>query len=189
MRALSSLPVVTTGVMARITIPNIGRITYMSTPTSYFIQNISWSTVLTNFYYRKSNFIVFNSQGNIASVHPALYTDRNEQSFICDNGFKVVSRYVTIRGKRTEVFNFKDLSGRVICDIDFTQVKPFDEYKDMTARGYTPNRRCYMVFEDGYKEEVNESKYVELKRFIDECVSNCLKNMIAEQSAIKPFND
>ena len=51
-----------------------------------------------------SLFIIINSS-NIASVHPALYTDRNEPSFMCDNGFKVVSRSVTIRSKRTEVIN------------------------------------------------------------------------------------
>lgn len=178
--ALSSLPIVTTGVMTRRVIPNIGTITYLSTPTSCFIQYISWSTTLTRFYHVKSNFITFNSQGNIASVHPALYTDRNEPSFVCDNGFKVVSRYATIRGKRTEVFNFKDLNGHIICDIDFTQVKPFDEYKDMTARGYTPNRRCYMIFEDGYKEEIDENKGIRLESIINECVNRCLKKYLKE---------
>ena len=181
MSALSSLPIVAPGVMTRRVIPNIGTITYLSTPTSYFIQYISWSTILTRFYYVKSNFITFNSQGNITSVHPALYADRNEPSFECDNGFKVVSRFVTVRGKRTEVFNFKDLSGHIICDIDFTQVKPFDEYKDMTARGYTPNRRCYMVFEDGYKEEVNESRNTRLESIINECVDRCLRKYLNEE--------
>ena len=150
-----------------------------------FIQFITWNTLLTNFYYKKSNFIVFTSSSDIASVHPALYTDRNEPSFVCDNGFKVVSRYVTIRGKRTEIFNFKDLDGRIICDIDFTQVKPFDEYKDMTARGYTPNRRCYMVFEDGYKEEVNESRNTRLESIINECVDRCLRKYLKEQMTMK----
>lgn len=47
MSALSSLPIVAPGVMARRVIPNIGTITYLSTPTSYFIQYISWSIALT----------------------------------------------------------------------------------------------------------------------------------------------
>lgn len=124
-----------------------------------FIQFISWTASLTNLYYKKTNFIVFTSNSNITSAHPSLYSDRIESYFRCDNGFKVISRYVSIKGKKTELFNFKDLRGNIISDIDFTQVKPFDKYKDMTARGYTPDRRCYAVFEDGTKEEVNESKF------------------------------
>ena len=154
MNVLNTLPTAALGVIMRRTIPNVGTITYLTTHTSLFIQYISWSTVLTRFYYVKSNFIVFNTQGNIPSVHPALYLDRTETYFKCDNGFKVVSR--KYRGK--DVFNFKNLNGNIICDIDFIQVKPFDEYKDMTARGYTPDRRCFMIFEDGYKEEINENR-------------------------------
>ncbi len=184
MSALSSLPIVAPGVMTRRVIPNIGTITYLSAPTSYFIQYISWSIALTRFYYVKLNFITFNSQGNITSVHPALYTDRNEPSFECDNGFKVVSRFVTVRGKRTKVFNFKDLSGHIICDIDFTQVKPFDEYKDMTARGYTPNRRCYMVFEDSGKHTFS-GKHTMRNRMVG--YSNQVPSHLPWPSAVLPI--
>ena len=140
-------------------IRGIGSFTYLCNGKDIFIQFISWTTSLTNFYYRKSNFIVFTSNSNITSAHPSLYSDRTESYFRCDNGFKVISRYVSIKGRKTELFNFKDLMGNIISDIDFTQVKPFDKYKDMTARGYTPDRRCYAVFEDSTKEEVNESKF------------------------------
>lgn len=60
------------------------------------------------------------------------------------------------------------MKGYIISDIDFTQVKLFDEYKNMTARGYTPDRMCYIVFEDGSKEEINEEKYNSEKLLINE---------------------
>lgn len=170
-----------------ITIRGIGSFTYLCNGKDIFIQFITWSTLLTNFYYKKSNFIVFTSSSNILSTHPSLYIDRKENYFHCDNGFSVVSRYVNIRGKKTEVFNFKDLDGNIICDIDFTQVKPFDEYKDMTARGYTPDRRCYMVFEDGYKEEVNESRSNKLERLINECVDIYLSKCLNENKTTNSY--
>lgn len=155
---ISSLTYVT-GVHS-VTIRNIGTISYISNGTVVIIQDISWSPTLTRFYYVKSNFITFSSQGNVPSVHPSMYTDRDERHFMCDNGYKVVSR--KFRGK--EYFNFKDTKGNIISDIDFTQVKPFSRYKDMTARGYTPNRRCYMVFDNGDLDEVNENKQYKTNR-------------------------
>ena len=156
-----------------VSLRGIGSFTYVCNGRDIFLQFISWSTVLTKFYYRKSNFIIFTSKGNIPSTHPSLYIDRTESYFQCDNGFKVVSR----KYESKNVFNFKDLSGNIICDIDFLQVKPFDRFKDMTARGYTPDRRCYMVFEDGYKEEVNEN------------IRNDYDSIIGETSVSKIAND
>ena len=72
-----------------VTIRGVGSFTYLCNGKDVFIQFITWSTTLTRFYYIKSNFIRFNSQENISSVHPALYTDRNEPSFVCDNGFRL----------------------------------------------------------------------------------------------------
>ena len=174
---LNALPLSPTRVMVRRFIRNIGTITYISSPSSCFIVCISWSSILTKFYYVKSNFIVFNSLGNIPSAHPSLYIDRNESYFKCDNGFVVVSRKQKVRGREIELFNFKNMDGHIICDIDFTQVKPFDEYKDMTARGYTPDRRCYIVFEDGFKEEVNEQRSISLKKIIKESVNSILNEL------------
>ena len=188
MDAFSLLPIGAHGVLSKRTIPNIGTITYYSTPTSHYIQFISWSNTLTKFYYVKSNFITFAAKDNIPSVHPYYYKVRNEDGFKCDNGYKVVSRLY----KGREVFNFIDTSKgyiRLVSDIDFTQVLPFSEYKDMTARGYTPDRRCWMVFEDGKREEVNESKKVmkpnvirltetELRQVIAESVRTCIRRML-----------
>ena len=117
-------------------------------------------------------------KSNISCGHPSQYKERDESHFKCDNGFKVISR---IYGGK-EVFNFKDLDGHIICDIDFVQVKPFSEYKDMTARGYTPNRKCYIIFENGYMEEVNEQKKVgAYNSIITDCINTSLKKYIKEQ--------
>ena len=172
----------------KVTIPNIGTITYMSDGIDIRIVFISWDDMLTKFYYVKSNFITFTPKDNIPSVHPHYYKVRNEDGFKCDNGYKVVSRPY----KGREVFNFIDTSKgyiRLVSDIDFTQVLPFSEYKDMTARGYTPDRRCWMVFEDGVREEVNESKKArkpnvirltknELRQVIAESVRTCIRKML-----------
>jgi hypothetical protein len=44
----------------------------------------------------------------------------------------------------------------------------------MTARGYTPDRRCYMVFENGDKEEVNESRKA-IDKIVIEVINQYLK--------------
>ncbi len=159
-----------------VTIRGIGTFTYLCNGRDVFLQFITWSTILTRFYYIKSNFIVFTSHRNIASVHPSFYKDRNESYFKCDNGFKVVSRVY----RKRMWFNFKNLDGDIICDIDFKEVKPFSEYRDMTARGYTPDRRCYMVFEDGFKEEVNEQIRRNIKNIIDEAIGRSLRMVLRE---------
>ena len=93
------------------------------------------------------------------------------------------------RGK--DLFNFIDTSdgfARLVSEIDFTQVLPFSGDKDMTARGYTPDRRCWMIFEDGNREEVNETKKykksntirlteTKLRQIITESIRNCLKEL------------
>lgn len=135
-------------------ISGIGTIGYTSDGRDVCIHSISWNAALTRFYYRKANFITFTSAGNIPSAHPALYTERNEDFFKCDNGFKVISR--GYRGR--ELFNFKNQSGKIISAIDFTQVLPFSRFKDMTARGYTPDKKCYIVLPDGSRMETNEQK-------------------------------
>ena len=134
-------------------IKGIGTIFYLFDSKDFLIKHISWSSVLTKFYYVKSNFITITTAPNITSTHPVYYKERTEDTFKCDNGYKVVSRTA---GKR-ELFNFKNTDGIIISDIDFMQVKPFSKYRDMTARGFTPDRRCYMIFDDGDREEINES--------------------------------
>ena len=89
-----------------VVIRNIGTILYTSNGTIVIIQDIRWSPILTRFYYVKSNFITFSSQGNVPSVHPSMYTYRNERRFMCDNGYKVVSR--NFRGK--EYFNGNNIA-------------------------------------------------------------------------------
>lgn len=183
---LSSLPA-TIGTVEK-SIPHIGTVRYISDGVDTRILHISWSSDLTRFYYTKSNFITFTAKGNIPSVHPNFYTLRNETSLKCDNDYMVVSR----KYKGKEVFNFIDTSKgfiRLISDIDFTQVLPFSKHKDMTARGYTPDRRCWMVFEDGNRIEVNEAKRIDkpnlirltesqLKQVIAESVRTCLRRLI-----------
>lgn len=34
----------------------------------------------------------------------------------------------------------------------------------MTAIGYTPDRRCYKIFDDGQREEINETHNIHLNR-------------------------
>ena len=54
----------------------------------------------------------------------------------------VVSR--KYRGK--DLFNSIDTSdgcARLLSEIDFTQVLPFSGDKDMMAKGYTPETKCY----------------------------------------------
>ena len=136
-----------------ILVSGVGNVQYTFDGKTAGIIKIDWCRALRSFYYNKSNFATFTSAGNIVSAHPALYTDCAEDSFKCDNGFQVVSR--TYRGK--EVFNFKNEDGDIISEIDFTQVKPFSADRDMTARGHTPNRRCYAIYANGNRKEVNES--------------------------------
>lgn len=166
----------------RSTIPGIGIYEHNVVHGRVVILRFIWLTPIRRFFYTKSNFITFNSNGNIASVHPSFYSIRNEEFFQCDNAYLVVSRMY--RGRL--LFNFQDTSGRIISDIDFTQVKPFTENNNMIARGYAPNRRCYAVYEDGSREEVNESKDVifgkkiyltetELKHIITESVRRIVK--------------
>lgn len=145
-------------------ITNVGKVFYVSIGTNTIIQNIKWSSELSKFYYNKSNFITFTSSKNVMSVHPVFYNARTEKYFLCDNGYRVVSRKI---GKK-EYFNFKNTDGVVISDIDFIQVKPFSEDKDMTARGFTPDRRCYMVLADGKRTEVNESHRRRFARHLNE---------------------
>ncbi len=162
--ALRTLFATKPNVSIRKQIQGVGKVTYMYTHNVYLIKSIEWCSSLTQFYYKKSNFITFNSKGNIASVHPSFYKEIQDSFFLCDNNYKVVSRAYNGR----VVYNFKDINGHIISDIDFIQVKPFDKYKDMTARGYTPDRRCYIVFEDGSKEEINETKYNSSRLLINE---------------------
>ena len=112
-----------------------------------------WLSNMRSFFYTKSNFITFTNVNNISSVHPSFYKKREESYFLCDNGYSVVWRNY---GKK-KVFNFIDSSGNIISDIDFVQVKPFKRENNMIARGYTPNRRCYAVYCNGKRKEVNES--------------------------------
>ena len=182
MNEFSSLPIGRHGATLTRTIPNIGTITYLFTSSSYFIQSITWSPTLTRFYYVKSHFITFTKDRNIPSDHPNKYKMRTEDSFKCDNGFKVISR----KYRGMELFNFMDLDGHIVSDIDFTQVKPFSEYKDMTARGYTPDRRCYMVYDDGSRTEVNETRN-RTKSNITHLTETHLKQIIFE-SVWEAFN-
>lgn len=163
-------------------IPNIGTIRYGATSKNHFISSIKWSATLKRFYYRKSNFITITTAANIPSVHPSFYTERVEPSFKCTNDFKVVSRKITNKGELTEVFNFMNPDGKIICDIDFTQAKPFvyRAGEGITARGYTPNGRGYRIYDDGIREEVNESRNVRLKSLIKESVDRCFRKYIDE---------
>lgn len=156
----------------------IGYIEYITANNDVFIINISWSNTLTKLYYTKSNFITFTKDTNIPSVHPSMYKVRKEPQFRCDNGFQIVSR--PYKGKH--VFNLIDTSEgypKIVCDIDFTQILPFSEYKDMTARGYIPDRRCWMVFDDGKREEVNESRKIN-KANVIRLTESDLKRIIIE---------
>ncbi len=137
------------------------------------ILQFNWNSPTQTFFYTKSNFITHTSAGNIPSAHPSFYQDKKEHGFECDNGYTIVSR--KYRGK--DVFNFKDCEGRIISEIDFTQVLPFSQYKGMTARGYTPDRRCYMVFENGNLEEVNENKRYRIDSLINEIVQRCMSKI------------
>lgn len=181
MNALNSLPrSKNIGVPRTRRIPYIGIIEYTPTANSIFISSITWSATLKRFYYRKSNFITITKAANIPSVHPSFYKERVEPSFKCTNDFKVVSRKITNKGGLTEVFNFMNPDGKIICDIDFIEAKPF-VYRDgegITARGYTPNGRGYRIYDDGIREEVNESRNVRLKRLIKESVDRCFRKYI-----------
>ena len=135
------------------TITGVGVFYYSVTGGVVIINRFVWNPPVRKFFFTKSNFIRFTSARDISSAHPSFYQECNESSFDCDNGYKVVKR--TVRGNT--VYNFKDLDGCIISDIDFTQVKPFSSDYDMTARGFTPNRRCYIVYPSGEREETNES--------------------------------
>lgn len=164
------------------TIPHIGKITYFTKNGNVYVKQILWSPTLTRFYYVKSHFITFTKDRNIPSDHPSKYKMRTEDSFKCDNGFKVISR----KYRGMELFNFMNLDGHIVSDIDFTQVKPFSEYKGMTARGYTPDRRCYMVYDDGSRTEVNETRN-RTKSNITHLTETHLKQIIFE-SVWEAFN-
>ena len=152
--ALQTLPTTKPNVITRKQIQGVGVVTYMYTHNGFLIKFIEWNSSLKKFYYTKSNFITFNSKGNIASTHPSFYKERKDAFFLCDNGYVVVCR--SHNGQ--VVYNFKDVNGNIISDIDFIQVKPFREENNMVARGFTPNRKCYVIYEDGKRIEVNESK-------------------------------
>lgn len=97
---LTSLP--QTSNIQKEKVQDIGTITYYSDSKNTIITSISWSSSLTKFYYVKSNFILITNDKNISSVHPVYYKIRLEPSFVCDNGFSVVSR----KTKKRELFNF-----------------------------------------------------------------------------------
>lgn len=125
----------------KIPIPNVGKVSYFTANGNIYVLNIQWNTTLMGFYYNRANFITFTRSRNIRSVHPSRYQVRYESNFRCDNGFQVVSR----KSGRREVFNFINYSNgypKLVSDIDFIQVIPFDEHKGMTARGFTPDRKC-----------------------------------------------
>lgn len=147
------LPAHKIGQIHEIKISSIGSFKYTTLSDGIIVHEIIWCSTLARFYFTKSNFITFTKSRNIASVHPSYYKVRNADSFKCDNEFKVISRKYHGR----ELFNFIDKDGKIISDIDFTQVKPFSKHRNMTARGYTPDRRCYMIFDDGNIEEMNEN--------------------------------
>lgn len=174
-----------------IRIPRVATIVYQSCGNVNFVESIRWSRALTSFYYVRGNFITYTSQRDMPRVHPALYDDRDEDFFKCDNGFKVVSRKV---GRR-EWFNFKNISGDIISDIDFAQVLPFSKDKGMTARGYKPNRTCWMIYPTGRRIQVDESKkkpnklIIEteqrLKNIISEAVRQALKETLNEKTQLE----
>lgn len=149
---LSQLPI--SKGFSTIRIPNIGTIKYKTLGDANMIESITWNAALRRFYYTRANFITFTTHGGMPSVHPALYKDRNEDFFKCDNGFKVVSR----KAGGKEWFNFKNLSGGIVSDIDFTQVLPFSKDRGMTARGYKPDRTCWAIYPTGRRIMTNESK-------------------------------
>lgn len=182
MNAISSLPLNTFGAVITNSIPNIGSIKYAASSTNHFVIDIDWSTTLTRFYSNKSNFITFTSAANIPSAPPSYYKEEFGSSFRCTNDFKVVKRKVRINGKWEIVYNFMNPDGKIVCNIDFMHVLPFAYRKGegITARGYTPDRRSYMICDDGGREEVNESRNVRLKSLIKESVDRCFRKYIDE---------
>ena len=182
MEELKFLPSDTFGATVTRNIPNIGTFKYTAASGKCLIIRISWSTTLTSFYSNQSNFIKFTSDADIPSAPPSYYKEVFGSSFNCDNDFKVVMRKVRLKGKLVIVYNFMNPDGKIISKIDFMHVLPFvyRGSEGITARGYTPNGRGYRIYDDGIREEVNESRNVRLKSLIKESVDRCFRKYIDE---------